>query len=380
LKLSHLGITTLMELKKIIHDRRRLAVLVLGPVFLCLIFGYSAYYDPQNVTLAVYVDHFFSQSLPENAQTRQIIDDIDHTRTFNVDEVYSMEEAVQRLDRGLVRGIVVFQEGPSGLQKIEVTVDVTDRIVQQAITSDLPPILAAGSGQKSVQAMSAVGIGQDQTPRIITPFTVNFSDNKNRTLTQFDMGASGVMILFVVGISLIMASIAITSERSKGTIERIFASPLNRWVIILSKVLAYSLFAILIAFVIWLTLKLAFDITVGNVALILLFIVLASINAIIMGLLVSSVTYTELESVLGATIIWFLSMFLMGLTFPLESMHPMFTYFAKLIPFTYALNSVRNVNLIGWGFSETLPDLFILLGFLAVFTVAATILLRREIR
>jgi ABC-type multidrug transport system permease subunit len=118
----------------------------------------------------------------------------------------------------------------------------------------------------------------------------------------------------------------------------------------------------------------------GNMGLVLLLTILASINAIILGLIASSITYTELESVGVAVVLWFNAMFLMGLNWPLETMHPMFTYLAQILPFTYALHSMRNVNLIGWDFQQALPDILILLGFIVVLTAFATLVLRREIK
>jgi ABC-2 type transport system permease protein len=71
---------------------------------------------------------------------------------------------------------------------------------------------------------------------------------------------------------------------------------------------------------------------------------------------------------------------MMGIMWPLETMHPMLNFFSRLIPYTYALQALRNVNLIGWGFFEVLPSILILVGFIIVQSLAATFVLRREIR
>jgi ABC-2 type transport system permease protein len=344
--LSQLGTATLLEVKKIIHDRRRIAILILGPVILCLVFGLIGYYNPRNVDLAVYVEHASSGSV-NLASTQQIIEKIRQSPTFNVEEVSSLDDAVSRLKRGLTRAAVVFREGTTDLQKIEITIDVTDSIIQQTVTAELSKILMDNARQSALQTLEANGMPQAMASAIITPFEINLSTNEARPLTNTDMLGSGLIVLFVVGISVIMSSIAVTSERSKGTIERIFASSFSRWVFIGSKALANSIFGIAIALIVWLTLKLAFNITMGNMGLVLLLTALTSVTAIIMGLLISSVTYSESESVLGAVMIWLTSLFLMGINWPLETMHPIFTYVAKLMPFTYALNSLRNVNLVG---------------------------------
>jgi ABC-2 type transport system permease protein len=369
-----------MELKRIMYDRRRLAVLVVGPIILCLIFGYSAYTYPQNISIAVFIDRFANPTGNEYPETREIVETIDNSLDFTVREVFSYKDAMDRLEKGSVKGIVVFEEGPNGLEKVAVTEDVTDRTLQQTVTGKLSAILSQAAKQHTVQYSSANRSANEGSAMIVSPFTLDIATNQSRSLTQFELGASGIIILFAVGVSLFMASISVTSERSQGTIERIFASPFKMPVVIISKILANSLFAIVVAVVIWLTLKIVFDVTMGNMGLVLLLTVVASINAIGMGMLVSAVTYTELESILGAVMCWFMAMFLMGISWPLETMHPIFTYFSKLMPFAYALHSSRNVSLIGWGFAEILPDLLISLAFMVVLTLSSIRVLKREIR
>lgn len=379
MKLSHLWVTTLMELKKIYNDKRRLLVLVLGPIIICLIYGAVSYQSPKDINVTVFIDKFNHLSSLEYEKTRQIVDDIDRSETFLVYEVYSLKDAVQRLNGGVTRATIIMEEGTNNLETIRVTVDVTDRIVQQAIMSELPSILAVHSRQSTIESLPG-GMSSQQSSQIVTPFSMALTTNENQTIKYFDFGASGVIVLFVLGISLLMAATAITSERSKGTIERIFASPYKDSEIIISKMLAYSLFAITVAVIIVLTLKLVFDIVLGNIFLMFFVTVLVGVNAVVLGLLVSAATYTELESILGAVSFWFLSLILMGFTWPLETMHHIFTYLSRLIPYSYGVHATRNINLAGWGLSQIWLDLVILSGFIVVQLLAVMLMLKREIR
>jgi len=380
LKLSNLWITTLMELKIIYNDRRKIFVLVFGPIIICLIFGSVSYQSPQDVNVTVFIDRLYQSSPFEHDETRQLIADIDSSEVFSVSEVYSLPDAMERLSSGVTRAVIILEEGTTRLQAIEVTVDVSDRIVQQAILGELPPILEAYSRQSATRFLSGAGLPALQVSQIVAPFNIDIKTNEWHDIKYFDFGASGVIILFVLGICLLMSVTAVTSERTRGTIERVFASPYKGSEIIFSKMLAYSLFAIVVAAIIILTLKLAFDILLGNTLLVFIIAILVGINAVVLGLLVSSITFTELESVLGGILCWFLSLILMGFTWPLETMHPMFTYVSKLIPYSYGVHAIRNVNMAGWGFSQAWLDLAILLGFILVQAMLAMQLLKREIR
>jgi ABC-2 type transport system permease protein len=272
------------------------------------------------------------------------------------------------------------EEGVNGLREVQVTVDVTDSMVQQTIESELPIIFNTYSKDLTVNYLSSTGVPLEVTTQILTPFSTIVRTNESTSLKAFDQGAPGVIVWIVLGICLLMTATSITSERSRGTIERIFASPYKGSEIILSKMLANSVFAVLVALVIILTVKLVFNVVLGNVFLAFVIAALSGINAVLFGLLVSAATYTEMESVLTGTMGWFLTIFLMGFAWPLETMYPIFHYVSQLTPYYYALHAMRRVNMIGWGLSLVWPDLVILVAFIAAQAFLSMVVLRREIK
>jgi ABC-2 type transport system permease protein len=74
--------------------------------------------------------------------------------------------------------------------------------------------------------------------------------------------------------------------------------------------------------------------------------------------------------------------FIMLMTFlwPFETMHPVARYISRGIPFTYAMDGIRRLNLLGAGLNDVWQDLTILAGSIFVLAAAATIILRREIK
>lgn len=380
MKLSHIWVALRLELKRIFNDKRQVFILVLGPLLICLIFGLVYHSSPQGINLTVFVDHPGNSSSLESVETRQLIAEIDASETFTVSEVNSLSEAMHRLTVGVTRAVIVMEEGVTGLREIQVTVDVTDTMVQHTIESELPLIFDAHSRDLAVKYLSSAGVTSEQAAQVVKPLSVDIGTNESTHLKAFDLGAPGVIVWIVLGICLLMSATAITSERSRGTIERIFASPYKGSEIILSKMLAHSLFAIIVALIIILAVKLIFDVVLGNVLLAFIIAALTGVNAVIFGLLVSAATYTEMESVLAGTMGWFLTIFLMGFVWPLETMYPIFHYVGQLTPYFYSLHAMRRVNMIGWGFSQVWPDLVILIAFIAAQAVVAMVVLRREIK
>ena len=152
----------------------------------------------------------------------------------------------------------------------------------------------------------------------------------------------------------------IPPESRWGTIERIFVSPYRRSEIIAGKALAHSVFAVLFAILIIATLKVVFSVALGNIGLVLLTAALVGINGVVMGLLISSVTHTEAESVVVGILCVFAIMGLMTYIVPWETMHPISRFISRIIPYTYGIQAVRQINMVGLGFFDVWHNLVIL--------------------
>ena len=380
MKLSHIPIIISMELKRIWHDKRRLIIFVLGPIILSIATGYTAYKTPYEINVTVLTEQFYQSSSFGIGESRQLINIIDNSSTFSVTEDYSLEEARQRLDSGATRAVIIISEGDSGIQDIEIIVDVTDPSIQNAVYSGLQDIFKQYSGSLSLQFLTRQGLPLEQAEGVTYPFELDLGTNSLQEGKFLDSYASALIIMFAMAIPLLASVTSITSERVKGTMERIFATPYKRSEIIISKMLANSIFALVVAILITGTLYLAFDVMLGNIFLVILIATLVGINAVIFGLLISSITYNELESVFVGTVFMFLFLIMMGFMWPFETMHPFFKYISQATPYTYGVAAIRHVNLVGWGFSDVWPDLVILCGFIAAQAIIAMQILRREVK
>ena len=380
MKSGHLWIMTLMELKRIFNDKRQLLILILGSILICLAFGFVAHRSPQEIKVTVFVDQPQHLSLSGHKETRQIIADIDRSDVFSVFEAYSLSEAMQHLSDRRSRAVIVLSEGATVLEAIQVTIDVTDPIIQQAISAELSQILNAHSRHSAIDFLVHNGMSRDQATETIIPINISMQTNEWQNTKYFDFGALPTVIIIILGICLLISVTSITSERSKGTIERVFASPYKGSEFILSKMAANSVLAIISSIFIILTLKLVFDIALASPLWAVVITILAGINGVIFGLLISSVTYSELESVEVGILFWFVFMILMGFIWPLETMHPFFRYLAYLTPYLYGVHAIRHVSLVGWGLSQIWLDLIILCGFILVQALIAKQMLKREIK
>jgi ABC-type multidrug transport system permease subunit len=380
LKLSHVRVMTLMELKRIYNDKREPLLLIFGAIILCLVAGLIGDRRPQEINVTILVDHLEQPSIFEHQDTLQIISEIDKSTAFAVSRTNSLRDAMQLLNNSSTRAVIVMRENSTGLDSVQVTTDSTDYIVTHAILKELSPILKAHARQSTIEFLTTTGLSQQQANQVVNPFSIETKTNEWQEIKYFDLGATPLIVMIVLGICLLTAVTSVTAERTQGTIERIFSSPYRSSEVILSKILARSVFAVIVSIVIVFTLKLVFNIALANFPLALIITILVGINAVVFGLLVSCITYVELESVSLGITSWFLFMIMMGFTWPIESMHPIFQFIASSTPYLYAVHAIRHVSLVGWGLSQAWLDLVILCGFILAGTLIAMLLLKRKIR
>jgi ABC-2 type transport system permease protein len=211
-------------------------------------------------------------------------------------------------------------------------------------------------------------------------FDSSFYTSAWTELGYFDFHASAMMVVLAMSIPLSLSLMTITSERMRGTLERIFVTPYGKWEIIGGKMLAFSVLAVIIALLVTGTLKAIFNIALGNPGLILLTTILVGINGVVFGLLVSSLTRTDIESIIVGILCIFAFMGLMTFLVPWETMHPTAKFFSRLLPYTYGIRAIRLINMTGAGFDEVWMDLAVLLAAIFVQLSITIPVLKREIK
>jgi len=378
----HIWTATLTEFKRIWNDKPSFIAYVLGgPVILATIIGFAAYRSPQPLEIAVFVNRSSPSPAGANDSTEQLIQDLGSSGVLSVAEVPSLDDGWNRLDQGDARAFVILEEGATGLEGVGVTLDISSNpMVQQAAYNALRDGLEKWSRDITFKRLIENGVPAEEAVQIASPLDLEWITNEHTHIKFFDSYASGSIVVVVLGFSVLYSCTAITSERSRGTIERLFVTPYTKTEIVAGKLIAQSVFAVLAAMLCVATLAIVHHVALDNIFLVMVIAGLVGINGVIIGLVISSFTYREAQSMLVAVVTFIGIIFLMGFIWPPESMHPVAKYISSAIPFTYATGAIRQLNLVGAGFSDVWQDFVILTGSVIVLAALATLILRREIR
>jgi ABC-2 type transport system permease protein len=325
------------EFRELVRDRRTLAMLVVLPLLLLVIFGYAANFYVDSVKAAVV-----------GPQAEQLAGQLPPFFDVTVTEPGDTEADAQNLLR-------------------DNTVDVAFVTGQ-----DKPLALVDGSNLFAAQAI--VGVLN------------RAGDNVSvQVLYNPDLKTSWVMVPAIIGLILtfigtIITSIGLVREREAGTLEQLAVMPIKPSTVILGKISPYFLLASLDMIIVTVLGIVLFGVPFnGNVltfalgAALFLFVVLG------IGVFISTISQTAGQAIQSAFFVLLPQILLSGMIFPLDAMAAGVRWIGYLLPLTYFTIISQGVMLRGATIASLWYAFVILAVMAAVVFTAATLRFRRDL-
>lgn len=390
MRLNNLLVITILMLKRFWNDKVFLCIFVLSPILICINYGYVAYEEPTNLKTSLIIDQYEGTYWNDDLlQIARLIEDYrteDGTKPFVVDiGLSSPGKALNLLDESKTKAVLWLNQD-NDVAIINVMIDCTEPAVVAQYKQEMLVIIEQYSDKLSAKLLADHYTKTSENTsdiagvkKVSMPPKISFETNAWKDLVFFDFHASGVIVLIALGMPLFLSAISITYDHTMHTLERLFASPYNKSEVIVGKLLCNSILSFIITIIIIITLKMFFNITLGNITLLLMLSTLVAVNGVIFGLLISSVTRKVVQSLVTAMLSLLFYMIIMTYLWPQEVMHDSLKLLSLLVPYTYGLEAVRQVNLTGAGFAEVWPSIILLIFFIFVQALLAIKLLRRQI-
>lgn len=286
----------LKEFRQVRRDRRTLAMLIVMPVVLLLVFGYAARFDIDEIpTMVVGTQaEMVSERLPE---------------IFRVDTVNLAGDRAE-LESELIAGAAHVGFVAEG-GEITALIDGSELFMAQAAVR----VISGASGEQPGLSYEILFNPDLDTSAVLIP------------------GLAGLIIVFV---GTLVTSMSVVREREAGTLEQLAVMPFKPKDVFIGKIAPYFLIASLDIVLVLLIGTVLFDVPFnGSVVPLAIGAVMFLFVALGVGVLISSVSENQAQAIQLALMTTLPQIMLSGIIFPLSSMAPGVRWIGYLLPLTY---------------------------------------------
>lgn len=356
------------EFLALLKDPRSRFVIIGPPIIQLVVFGYAGTFDLNDVPLAVYNES-------NSATSRDLVAKFTGSANFlQVATLTNNEQVALLTDER--KALMVLHIGPQ-----------FDRQLRLNGTADIQVIV---DGRNSNTAMVATGYAQT----IIQNFNIDYAQRIGLSgpparlnvrawfipnLVSRWFIVPGIVGLLTLVVTMLVTALSIAREREQGTFDQLLVTPYQPWEILIGKAvpgfvigMVEATFVILVA-VNWFQVPL-----LGSVATLYTGIALFLLSAIGVGLMISSLSVTQQQGLLGAFLFLVPAIILSGFSTPIANMPSLVQKLTYLNPMRYFMVILRGVFLEGTPF-ELLINQFWPLAVIGVVTMlSAAWLFRRR--
>ena len=333
------------EIHHILRDPRSLAVALLLPLVLLILYGYAINFDVKQIRLALY-------DPDRTAASRDLVEALTRTGYFRVVHVLARPGEAERVlqRRSAQAALILPARFESDLATgrptaVQTLVDGGDSLTASIALSYLDAMIQDWQARRLQQTLPR--------GRALAPIEPQVRIWYNEDLSSTNFIIPGLLVVILMMLAALLTSQTIVREREQGTIEGLVVSPVTAGELMAGKLIPYVVIAWADVALITGAGRLLFHVPLrGAPALFLGLTFVYLLAALGAGLLISVVTQSQQVAYLIALIATLLpTMLLTGFVFPLTSMPRVLQVVVQLHPATHFMVIVRALMLkgAGWG-------------------------------
>jgi ABC-2 type transport system permease protein len=360
---------TRKELLTVLKDPRGRFALLVPPILQCLIYGYAATYDLNDVPYAV-LDQ------DRSAASRELLARLDGSRVFQrVANLERYADIANTIDER--RALLVIQIAQDFERRLMAGQPADIQVIADGRNSNTAGT-TTGYISAVVEAFNAdwrARHGQRDPPIRVTS-RAWYNPNLE---TRWHMIPSLIGTLTLLQ-TLLLTAMSVAREREQGTLDQLLVTPFRPTEIMAGKALPSLLVGLVQATNILLVAQLWFHIPfAGSYFVLYAGLGVFLLAAIGMGLLVSCFAATMQQAMLYSFLIMMPFALLSGLTTPVSSMPEVLQIVTLVNPLRYAIDIAQRVYLEGARFEHLGPELVPLAVMAVISLAAASWLFRRRV-
>ena len=358
------------EVRQMLRDRSTLAVGLMLPAVLILLFGYGLSFDVKNAPVAVVLED-------SSPSAREVLAGLEGSSYLAPVWTTSMVEAERRMRDGEVRAIVrvpadFSRRLAAGQAQVQLLLNGVDSNTAAAVDGYVGGAIATWAQQKADRAGSKAGAGGVE---LVQRMWFNEASTSTWYLVP------GLIALVMTLIGAFLTSLLIAREWERGTLESLFVTPVRPLEIVLAKLAPYLLVGAVDLALCLLAAKFLFHVPMrGSLWVIVLASLLYLTVSLLLGLFISGKTRNQFQASQVALLISFMpALMLSGFIFDLRNVPVVVQAVSQLLPATHFVGLIKTLFLAGDNWPMILRDCAILSLYALVLTGAVRRTLRKTL-
>ncbi|MBM26022.1 MAG: ABC transporter [Chloroflexi bacterium] len=341
------------EVWQLKRDKLTFGMAIMIPFIQLLLFGFAINTDVRNIPVGV-VDQSemaIGRMVTESVKVTQVVDVIKHYNT--------PKEAEYAITKGEVKAVLI------------IPTDINQRLVQkrsiaQWIVDGSDSMIS--SAIMGLQNMPITDLGLSDMKMTKTFEVALFYNPTRRSAVNIIPGLTGIILTMTM---VLFTSLAIVKEREQGNLELLITTPLISFELMVAKIIPYIIIGLVQVTIILGLGYLIFNLPInGDLFQIFLGSLLFIAASLSLGLIISTIAKTQIQSMQMTIFVLLPSILLSGFMFPYESMPIIAQWISEIFPATHFMRIIRAVILRGADLSDVWQDTL----WLSIFTVVGLLI------
>ncbi len=352
------------ESRQIFRDPSSIALGIVMPVILILLFGYALSLDVRNAPIALVIER-------PSAMASEVAAGFRLSPYFDAQTVTSMAEAETLMRAHEVDGIVHLRDdfarqAASGNGEVQILLHGTDANTARIIQAYALGAVGMAGQRLKAEGNQVTGLG---------PVSLQSRIWFNETNDSHYFLVPGLIVLIMTLTGAFLTALVMAREWERGTLEAIFVTPVHATEILLGKIVPYFGLGMVGFALCVVAAEVLFQVPLRGSLFVLTGVsMIYMLVSVCFGLFISSVTKSQFVASQIALIASFLpAMLLSGFLFDIRSMPAALQIFTYILPARYFVTLLQTIFLAGDIWAVILPNT-------AVLTLMAFILMAATLR
>ncbi len=367
------------EFLQIFRNRLMLFFIMMAPIAQLVVLAYAATFEIRDIDLFV-VDR------DKSPESRALIDRFAASENFRITGYATVSEAG---DRALLRNeATMVLEIPAhagkdleryGRAPVSLRLDAVDGFSANIAGRYASEIIQRYNHERKSRQFADLSVSVDRITDAAT-IDIHIRHWFNPALDYRIYMVPGILVMLVTVIGGFLSGMNVVREKEIGTMEQINVTPVTKTQFIIGKLVPFLILALVMFSFGLLLAKFWFQVPFeGSLMLIYLMVVIYLLVALGLGLLVSTISNTQQQSVFITWFVFVIFILLSGLFTPIDSMPDWVQLLTWANPVAWFIDVIRRVMLTGAGFQDVWFSCMVLLGYGLLFIGAAIIRYRKSI-